>query len=142
MILLDANILLHAVNRDAPLHRQAKRWLEKAISGSESVALCWIVILAFLRLTTRPGLFQRPLKVAAALEIVEAWLRQPSVVVVHPGPRHLALLRELLLEGGTGGNLTTDAALAALAIEHGASLCSCDRDFGRFRRLKWMNPLE
>jgi len=88
MILVDANILIYAVNQDAPLHAKAKSWWEAAISGRETVGLSWIVLLAFLRLMTRPGLFPRPLPIEAAFDIVDSWLEQPSVTVVHPGPRH------------------------------------------------------
>lgn len=141
MILLDANLLIYAVNQDAPLHRRAKPWLEAAMSGQETVGFSWIVVLAFLRLTTRTGLFRRPLKVESALDIVASWLDQTSATIVHPGPRHLPILRELLRPLGTGGNLTSDAHLAALAIEHGAELCSSDADFARFGGLQWRNPL-
>lgn len=141
MILLDANLLIYAVNQDAPLHRKAKSWMESAISGSETIGLSWSVILAFIRLTTRPGLFRKPLTVKSAFQAVEAWLSQPSVTLVHPGPRHFGLLREFLLQSGTGGNLTSDAHLAALALEQGAELCSTDADFARFPKLKWSNPL-
>ena len=141
MILLDANLLIYAVNADAPLNRKAKSWLESALSGQETVGFPWIVLLAFLRLTTRPGLFLHALPVDTALDLVASWLDQPSVTIVHPGPRHLPVLRELLLPLGTGGNLTSDAHLAALAIEHGAEVCSADTDFARFKGLKWRNPL-
>jgi uncharacterized protein len=141
MIVIDANLLIHAVNRDAPLHAPAKAWLEQALSGRETVGLPWTVLLAFLRLTTRPGLFRRPLPIPAALELIGSWLDRESVTLVHPGPRHYQLLSDLLMECGTGGNLTSDAHLAALAIEHGAQLCSLDGDFSRFSRLDWRNPL-
>jgi len=141
MRLLDANLLLYAVNRDAPLHTQAKRWLESVMSGGETVAFSWNVILAFLRLTTRQGLFRAPLSPERAFDLVAAWLEHPPVTVIHPGPRHLEVLRDLLRPLGTGGNLTSDAHLAALAIEHGAELCSCDGDFARFPGLRWRNPL-
>lgn len=141
MILVDANLLIYAVNRDAPLHDRARVWMEQAISGRETIALPWIVLLAFLRLTTRPGLFRRPLPVATALDLVGAWLERESVIALHPGPKHYQILRDLLLKGGTGGNLTSDAHLAALAIENGAKLCSLDDDFSRFDRLDWFNPL-
>jgi toxin-antitoxin system PIN domain toxin len=141
MKLLDANILLYAVNSDAPLHRRAKAWLEEALSGGETVAFSWGVILAVLRLTTRAGLFAHPLAPEAAFLLVAEWLDQPTVTVVQPGPRHLAILRDLLLPLGTAGNLTTDAHLAALASEHGADLYSCDGDFARFPGLRWSNPL-
>jgi toxin-antitoxin system PIN domain toxin len=142
MKLVDANILIYSVNRDAPQHAAAKAWLEAAIASRETVGLPWIVLLAFLRLTTRQGLFQTPLSVHAALDLVDTWLEQPSVTVVHPGPRHARMLRDLLLSCGTGGNLTSDAQLAAIALEHGAELCSADHDFARFKSLKWHNPLE
>jgi len=141
MILLDANLLIYAVNADAPLNRKAKSWLESALSGPETVGFPWTVLLAFLRLSTRPGLFRRPLPVKTAFDVVATWLDQPSATVAHPGPRHLQVLRELLLPLGTGGNLTSDAHLAALAIEHQAVLYSSDSDFARFNGVKWRNPL-
>ncbi len=141
MILLDANLLIYAVNEHAPLNRKAKSWLESALSGPETVGFSWNVLLAFLRLTTRPGLFQNPLTVEAAFDLVASWLDQSSSTVVHPSPHHLRVLRELILPLGTGGNLTSDAHLAALAIEYGAELCSFDTDFARFQGLKWRNPL-
>ena len=141
MILLDANLLIYAVNADDPLHRDAKSWLELVLSGQEKIGLPWTVLRAFLRLTTRPGLFRHPLPVETAITLIAAWLDQPSAMIVHPGPRHLQVLRELLLPVGTGGNLTSDAHLAALAIEHHAELYSTDSDFARFTGLKWRNPL-
>ena len=141
MILVDANLLIYAVNADAPLNRKAKSWVESALSGRETVGFSWNVLLALLRLTTRPGLFRRPLPVDTAFDLVASWLDQPSAAIVHPGPRHLQVLRELLLPLGAGGNLTSDAHLAALAIEHRAELCSSDTDFARFKGLKWRNPL-
>ena len=141
MKILDANLLLYAVNRDSQLHRKAKAWLEKSLSGQEPIAFSWIVILAFLRLTTRPGLLRHHLALDQAFDLVAQWLTQPDAIVVHPGPKHLAILRSLLAPLGTGGNLTSDAHLAALAIEQNAMLCSCDRDFGRFAGLRWQDPL-
>ena len=139
--LLDANLLLYSVNENAVFQKKAESWLEAAVSGRESVGLSWTVILAFLRLTTRAGLFKHPLSVEAAFEIVAAWIEQDAVTLIHPGPRHFQILRDLLVSAGTGGNLTSDAHLAALAIEHGAVLCSLDADFARFPRLNWKNPL-
>lgn len=141
MILLDANLLIYAVNADAPLHAKARVWLESVLSGPETVGFSWIVLLAFLRLTTRPGLFRHPIPADAAFDLVASWLGQTSATIVHPGPRHLTILRGLLQPMGTGGNLTSDAHLAALAIEFGAELCSSDTDFARFAGLKWSNPL-
>jgi uncharacterized protein len=141
MILVDANILICAVNEDSPLHQGAKEWLEAAISGTETVALSWNVLLAFLRLTTRAGLFRNPMPLETAFDLVDSWLDQPSVTLLQPGPRHARVLRDLLQPIGTGGNLTSDAHLAAPAIEHGAEVCSFDADFARFPGLKWRNPL-
>lgn len=141
MIVVDANLLIYAVNRDAPMHRRAKSWLTSVISGPETVGFSWSVLLAFIRLTTRPGLFRNPLSVADAFDLVASWLDQPSATVVQAGPRHLTILRDLLAPLGAGGNLTSDAHLAAVAIEHGAELCSSDNDFARFQGLKWSNPL-
>lgn len=141
MIVVDVNLLIYAVNEDSPDHKKAKSWLEAAISGTETVGLPWIVLLAFLRLTTRTGLFQKPLTVNAAFDLIDAWLQRPSVTVPEPTSRHLQTMRDLILPLGIGGNLTSDAHLAALSIEHGAELCSTDSDFGRFSRLRWRNPL-
>ncbi|MGH9785986.1 MAG: type II toxin-antitoxin system VapC family toxin [Terriglobia bacterium] len=141
MIIIDTNLLIYAVNEDAPSHQKAKSWLEAAVSGTETVGLPWIVLLAFLRLTTRAGLFQKPLGVETAFDLINAWLQQPSVTVPEPTARHLHTLRDLVVPLGTGGNLTSDAHVAALAIEHGAELCSTDNDFARFGRLRWRNPL-
>jgi toxin-antitoxin system PIN domain toxin len=141
MLLLDANILLYAVNRDAVHHKKSKLWLETQISGTETVGLSWNVVLAFLRLTTRPGLFRHPLEIDTALSVVSDWLSADGVTMLQPGPRHFEILADLLRSAGTGGNLTSDAHLAAIAIEHGATLCSFDSDFKRFPRLRWQNPL-
>ena len=140
-MLLDANLLIYAVNKDAPMNRRAKTWLEAAVSGSEAVGISWNVLLAFIRITTRSGLFRNPLSIKSAFDLIESWLSNPSVTIVHPGPRHLAILRDLLQRTGTGGNLSSDAHLAALAIENDAELCSSDTDFARFTSLKWTNPL-
>lgn len=142
MKLLDANILVYAVNADAPLHADVRRWLEESLSGTETIAFAWNVLLAFLRVTTRPGLFRNPLPPNVALDLIHRWLESPAVTVVNPGPTHFTILRQLLAPLGLAGNLTSDAHLAALAIENGAELCSCDSDFARFAGLKWSNPLD
>ena len=141
MILLDVNILIYAVNEDAPLHLRAKSWLEDMISGTETIGVSWAVLLAFLRLTTRRGLFRNPIPVDTAFDLLDAWLEQPVFTIVDPGPRHRSILRGLLSGIGTGGNLTSDAHLAALALEYRAELCSSDHDFQRFPGLRWRNPL-
>ena len=142
MILVDANVLIYAIDSDSPHHRAARSWLENALSGTTSVGLAWIVILAFLRLTTRPGILARPLPVERSLAFVDEWLAQPYVRAVSPGEGHWAVLRKLIRDAGSAGNLTSDAHLAALAIEQGASICSTDADFERFPGVERVSPLE
>lgn len=139
--LLDLNLLVYAVDRDAPRHEAARRWLEQALSDDEPVGLAWVVVLGFLRLVTRAAVVRQPLDPAQAFDLVERWLDWPSVEVVRPGPQHWALLRSLLEPLGTAGNLTTDAHLAALALEHRATLCTADDDFRRFPGLRVLKPL-
>jgi toxin-antitoxin system PIN domain toxin len=138
----DANLLLYAVDDASPQHGLARGWLEERLSGSETIAFGWAGLLAFVRLSTQARVFSSPLTVDQALDLVDSWLAQPCATVIHPTDRHSALLRELLGPLGTAGNLTTDAHLAALALEHGAELCSADADFSRFPGLRWVNPLE
>jgi len=142
MILLDANLLLYAVNRDLPQHEKARAWLEQALSDEQRVGLPWVVILAFLRLTTNPRVFERPLAIEQAAAYISEWLSRPMVTTVGPGPAHWPVLRNLLTISGAGGNLTTDAHIAALAIEHGYAVCSTDYDFKRFAGLRHINPIE
>lgn len=141
MRLLDLNLLLYAVDEAAPQHQAAREWVEEALSGPGTVALAWSVLLGFVRIATRAVVFQRPLTSGQALDVVDGWLAQPCATVVHPTERHAAVLRQLLGPLGTAGNLTSDAHLAALAIEHGAQLCSTDADFSRFPGVRWTNPL-
>ncbi|HUO85624.1 MAG TPA: type II toxin-antitoxin system VapC family toxin [Thermoanaerobaculia bacterium] len=140
MNLVDANVLIYAVNSDAPHHRRSKKWLESALSGTETVGFPWVVLLAFLRVTTRRGIFERPLSTAGAIGYVDSWLQQPPAELVVPGPNHWALLRTMVAASGTAGNLTSDAHLAALAIEGGWRLVSTDYDFQRFIGLNVWNP--
>lgn len=141
MRIVDVNLLLYALDETSPRHTAARRWVESTLSGRETVGLSWTVLLAFLRLSTRSAIFVRPLTSDEALDIIDGWLTLPSVVVVHPGRRHADLLRELLSVAGTAGNLVPDAHLAALAVEHGAELASCDADFSRFPGVRWVDPL-
>ena len=140
MLLADANVLLHAVNRRAREHDAARAWLGAALMGGEAVAFAWTVILAFLRLSTHPAVFPHPLIAGQAAEAVEAWLAAPPAVTVEPTGRHLALVRGLLERAGTAGNLVGDAHLAALALEHGATVVSFDRDFARFEGVTLRRP--
>ena len=141
MKLPDVNLLLYAADETSPRHLPARRWVEATLSDSETVAFAWTVLLAFVRLSTRAAIFEHPLDVEQALDIVDGWLDQPCATIIHPTDRHSSVLRELLAPLGTAGNLTSDAHLAALAIEHGALLCSCDADFMRFQGLRWIDPL-
>ena len=140
MWLPDANVLLYAVNSDSPNHDLARSWLDKALSGSRTVAFTWSVLLAFVRLSTHPAIFPRPLEVEEASKQIRAWLRGSTATIVDPGARHFDLLASLLAVSGVGGNLVGDAHLAALAIELGAELVSFDRDFARFSGLHWTLP--
>ena len=141
MILPDVNLLLYAVDAASPRHEAARTWVEDLLSGSETVALAWSVLTAFMRLSTHPSVFDDPLTPSQAFDLIDGWLGQPSVIVVHPGDRHHVTMRELLEPLGTAGNLVPDAHLAALAREHGATLASSDHDFARFTGLRWMDPL-
>jgi toxin-antitoxin system PIN domain toxin len=137
----DVNLLIYAVDESSRHHAQARSWLEQTLSGTEEVGFAWLVLLGFIRVSTNPIVFANALSPARAFELVDGWLAQPVAAVVHPTERHAGHLRDLLVSLGTAGNLTSDAHLAALAIEHGAELCSLDTDFARFAGLRWHNPL-
>lgn len=140
MKLVDANVLLYAVNEDALHHERSRTWLDGALSGSETVAFAWMPLLAFVRLVTKPDLFPSPLTVDEALDRVDAWLAAPSAIVVAPGASHAQLVRRLLAPLGTGGNLVSDAHLAALALEYRCTVVSFDRDFDRFDGVERVEP--
>lgn len=141
MKLLDTNLLIYATDQDSVHHAKIKPWFEKTLSGEEPVAFAWVVLLGFLRITTNPRVFPTPLTPEDATGIIDGWLAFPSVRVLSPGTEHWRILKDLLASSGTAGNLTTDAHLAALAIENGCELVSTDSDFARFARLRWVNPL-
>lgn len=141
MILIDANLLIYAIDADSPHHRTARRWLEDTLSGTTQVGFPWIVILAFLRVTTRSTIVRTPLAAEDALDIMATWLQQPYVSTVRPGENHWPVLRNLLQSTGTAGNLTSDAHIAALALEQGYSIYSADNDFKRFPGVTHINPL-
>lgn len=142
MILVDANILLYAYHPQAPEHGTCRRWVESAFSGSAPVFLAWITILAFLRTSTSPRVFARPLSMAEAKEIVSHWIEAPAVSILEPSERYWEIFGDLLLSAQVSGPLVRDAALAALAIEHGTAICTTDRDFTRFPGLKLLNPTD
>jgi toxin-antitoxin system PIN domain toxin len=137
---VDANVLLYAVNEDSPHHAEARGWLDSSLAGTETIGFAWVVLLAFLRLSTRPRLFPRPLGLDEAGDVIEAWLAQPPAVVPHPTTRHLALLRGLLEATGSAANLVNDAHVAALALEHDAVVVSYDADYARFEGVPWEKP--
>jgi toxin-antitoxin system PIN domain toxin len=141
VILLDANLLIYAVDADSPQHARARRWLERTLSADVAVGLPWIVVLAFVRITTRPGVLRHQLSSEQAVAFVDEWLDQPYVEMVGPGAQHWPLFKQLLREVGAAGNLTSDAHLAALAIEAGCELATTDHDFARFAGVRLINPL-
>ena len=140
MKIVDVNVLLYAVNPDSDPSGTVRRWWEKALTGDESIGLPWIVLSGFLRISTNPRIYPRPAAVDWALDEVERWLSADVVTTISEKPEHWRMLRGMLAETGTAGNLTTDAHLAALAITHDATLASCDNDFARFSGLRWENP--
>jgi toxin-antitoxin system PIN domain toxin len=141
MILVDANLLLYAYNTDAPEHKAAKKWLEDTLALPSPFGLSWITITAFIRISTNPRAFPKPLKIKEAIEIITELLDHPTVTILQPTERHWDLLKQMLVKGQVSGPLTTDAQVATLAIEHGATLYTTDRDFARFPKLKFHNPL-
>lgn len=140
MILVDANLLVYAVHRQFEAHVPAKTWLDARLNGVERVGLPWGALLGFLRLSANPRVLTRPLALADAATIVRAWLALTPTWVPQPTDRHAETLAELVARE-TKADLVPDAHLAALAIEHGLTLCSTDRDFARFEGLRWTDPL-
>lgn len=141
MKIVDLNVLLYAINADDPNHQAVCSWWEDALNGEEPIGLAWIVLLGFLRISTRSSVFPNPLTPSQALERIQRWLDASPTRIVHEGDEHFRILDRLIRDCGTAGNLTTDVHLAAIAIHHGATLASCDRDFQRFNQLRWENPL-
>ena len=142
MMLADVNLLIYAIDSASPHHRAARIWLEKILSGAEDVRLAWSVILAFLRVVTHPAIVRNPLAPEAALGYVDSWLQQPNVQPIVAGEKHWLIFRNLLQSTGMSGNLTSDAHLAALALEYDCEIHSSDHDFKRFPGVRHINPLE
>ena len=142
MILPDINLLLYAYYSAAKEHARASRWLEQIFSRRDAVGLSWHTILGFLRIVTTPRILSQPYQLDEAMEIVTSWLAQPNISVLHPTERHWQILSSLLPKNRVRGSLIMDAHLAALAIEHGATLCTNDRDFARFPGLRVEYPLQ
>ena len=141
MIIPDVNLLVYAYDSGSRRHDAAREWWEALMNGTGSVGIPWAVILGFIRITTHSRFLENPLEVNGACSRVRAWLARPNAIVIHPGARHADILFKLIEAAGTGGNLTTDAHLAALAIEHQAEVHSTDADMARFPGLRWVNPL-
>ena len=141
MILVDANLLLYAYHPRADQHEKSRAWLEAVLSGRDLVRFAWLTLWAFLRIATNPRAFQHPLNASEAEAAVASWLAQPVAGIVEPGEQHWDILRQIIRQGQATGPLVMDAVLAAIAIEHGATICTTDRDFSRFPNVKWMNPI-
>jgi len=140
-MLVDANILLYAVDTRSPFHPQAATWLSEQLNGARRVGFPWQSLVAFLRISTHPRASEKPLAAAIAARIVEDWLEPEIAWIPRPGPSHASVLTGLIRTYQLRGNLISDAHLAALAIEHGLTMCSADTDFARFAEVRWINPL-
>ena len=141
MIVPDANLLLYAYDSVSPFHRAAARWWASRLSTAEPVGLCPVVVFAFLRLSTHPRVFERPFTAAEASQRIASWLARPNVRLLVAGASHVETVCRLLAKVGTAGNLVTDAQIAALAQEYGATVHTADTDFSRFKGIAWENPL-
>ena len=141
MILIDANLLLYAFDASSPRHEPARRWLEETLDGVDPVRFALQSILGFVRISTNPTVYERPLLADEAIAIVESWLSRPTAGVATPGERHWRILADVARAGQARGPLLMDAHLAALAIEHGALLATTDRGFARFPGLRFRNPI-
>ncbi|MSU65859.1 MAG: PIN domain-containing protein [Opitutus sp.] len=141
MIVPDANLLLYAYDSESPFHSGASRWWAALLSGVEPVGLCPVVVFAFLRLSTHGKVFEQPMTVSEASQCVTSWIARPNVRLLVAGPGHVASVCGLLAKAGTAGNLVTDAQIAALALEYGATVHTADTDFSRLTGVCWENPL-
>ena len=141
MIVPDLNLLVFTYSQASPFHDDARKWWEGLFNGAERVGIPWVVITGFVRLMTNRSAMDQPLAPSEAIHTVESWFRYPHVTPLNPGTEHLSLLRQALAAAGVGGNLVTDAHVAALAMEYQAEVHSNDSDFGRFPGLRWRNPL-
>ena len=142
MILVDANLLLYALNEHAPENERSRAWLLEQIARGGGICLTWSVVLTVMRLLTNRHVFKTPLGLDAAVALIGGWLAHPRVTLLAPGNEHWRILSDLVRVGQVRGDMLPDAHLAAIAIEHGATLCSADRDFTRFDGLHLWNPLD
>ena len=141
MIVPDANLLLYAYDAESPFHRKAARWWSELLSDIEPVGLCPVVVFAFLRLATHAKVFERPMTVTEASRHIASWLARPNVRLLVSGPGHVESVCRLVAKAGAAGNLVTDAQIAALALEYGATVHTADTDFSRFAGVRAENPL-
>ena len=141
MILVDVNLLLYAHDRSSPVHEATRLWLIRVLDGPEPVGFSWLGVVAFLRISTSPKIFQDPFSIEGAVKVVDYWFSQPAATLLGAGEFHWTIFRDLLLKTGIKGNLVTDAHLAAIALEHDATLLTRDRDFDQFPKLRVVNPL-
>jgi toxin-antitoxin system PIN domain toxin len=139
-VILDVNVLVYAIDETTPQHSVCRTWLETALNGAARVGFPWPTTLAFLRITTHPRIMTNPLSVDDAWTYLDSWFNTPVAWTPEPTKAHADILRTLTIDRGLIGNLIPDAHLAALAIEHGVPLVSCDNDFARFEQLIWINP--
>jgi toxin-antitoxin system PIN domain toxin len=140
-MLIDANVLLYAVDQTSPFHTRAKEWLERALNGTRRIGIPWPSLWAFLRIVTNPRALEEPLRPAEAWQFVDDWLSAPTVWIPEPAHAHAEILSRLVRELDLRAGLIPDAVLAALCIEHGISIVSADSDFARFTEITWINPL-
>ena len=141
MIIPDINLLMYAYDSTSPSHKRAAQWWTSCLSGSTPVGMAWMVALGFIRLWTNSRVFANPMPIALATAHVESWLDRRTVSILNPGPRHAELVFGFLRAEGKGGNLITDAHLAALAVEFRGTIHTADTDFLRFSGVPWRNPL-
>ncbi len=141
MILVDSNLLIYAHSKRSPQHAAARTWLDDRLNRPGAVGLPWMSLLAFVRIVTNPRVAENPESISDAWLQVREWLGRRNVWIPQPGEQHAEIIGKLLMNSGFKANLVPDAHLAALALEHGLTLCSADGDFARFPGLNWLNPL-
>ncbi len=141
MILVDANLLFYAEDSLSTKHKEAKAWWDETLSSNQQVGLAWITCMAYVRIFTNPRAVESPLSIEEATTTVDRWISQPVVQILNPTASFWSILQPLLIESQANANLSSDAYLAALAMDHDCELCSTDADFSRFKGLRWRNPL-
>ncbi len=140
-MIVDANLLIYAYDRQSPFHQQARSWLEEQLNGGTRIGLPWVSLLAFARIVCHPRIYERPASPAQAWEQIELWLDAPAAWIPSVTGRHRQVLGGLITGHRLSSSLLPDAHLAALAIEHGVVVASADGDFARFSEVAWLNPI-